>query len=173
MLISCVAPINVKQTGGALLLALFLIIVMSLLAGALMKMIDSSNESVAVEVFGQRTYLAASTGLEMMSSAVFPLDAAATASTPASPKICADAATDIGNFAICSYVGETATCNLPNTLGMNGCAISMTCQQRNISEADSADGDAVTFYRFISIATCDFGTLQTSRQLQIEAKWRD
>lgn len=62
-----------KQRGSALVIAVFVIIVMSLLGAALVKMLESSQENVAYEVIGTRAYTAAQIGVQWQLSQVFPL----------------------------------------------------------------------------------------------------
>jgi len=63
-----------KNQGSALVMAIFVIIVMSLLGAALVKIMASSQENVAFEVLGTRAYTAAQSGMQWQLSEVFPLN---------------------------------------------------------------------------------------------------
>ncbi|WP_085298412.1 hypothetical protein [Cognaticolwellia mytili] len=68
-------PLSInKNRGSALVIAIFVIIVISLLGAALVKMMASSQESLAFEVLGTRAYTAAQSGAQWQLSQVFPLN---------------------------------------------------------------------------------------------------
>lgn len=62
-----------KQKGSALVLAIFIIVVMTLLGSALVRMMTSTAETIAYEVLGARAYQAAQAGAQRKMSEVFPL----------------------------------------------------------------------------------------------------
>lgn len=78
-------PINKKMTsqrrldqrGSALVVALFVIIVMSLLGTALVNMQSTSSEAIAQEVLGTRALAAARSGMQRQLSILFPIGARA------------------------------------------------------------------------------------------------
>ncbi|MEY8215850.1 MAG: hypothetical protein RPR97_15375 [Colwellia sp.] len=63
-----------KQRGSALMLALFIIVVLTLLGGALMKVLTSSSEAIAQEVLGTRAYMAANSAMQAELAKLFPLN---------------------------------------------------------------------------------------------------
>jgi MSHA biogenesis protein MshP len=67
---------NNKQRGSALVLALFIIVIMTLLGTALVRMISSNAETIVYEVVGTRAYQAAQAGVQRKLAEVFPLSAA-------------------------------------------------------------------------------------------------
>lgn len=67
--------IGVLQTGNALLTAIFVIVVMSLLGAALVRMYFSQAESTVYEVYGAKAFQAAQVGVQMQLRAIFPLGA--------------------------------------------------------------------------------------------------
>jgi MSHA biogenesis protein MshP len=69
----CKVQGNKKQRGSALVIAIFVIIVMSLLGAALVKIMTSSQENVAYEVLGTRAYLAAQSGAQWQLAQLFPV----------------------------------------------------------------------------------------------------
>ena len=146
---------RISQQGSALVLALFVIVVMSLLAATLLRLLDSSQESVVVEVFGTRASLAANTGIERMAATIFPLDSTATSS-------------DELPVVRCSDITQPLQATLPSNadIGMTNCSYSVICDDNQFDIA----GQTVVYYRFTSVGTCNVGDWQTSRQIQVEAK---
>ena len=68
-----------KQKGSALVIAIFVIIVMSLLGSALVKMLGGSAEAIVYEVSGIRAFHAAQSGVQWRLRQIFPLNSAAVA----------------------------------------------------------------------------------------------
>lgn len=62
-----------KQKGSALVLAVFIIVVMTVLGAALARMMSSSSETIAYEVLGTRAYAAAQSGIQWKLTQLFPL----------------------------------------------------------------------------------------------------
>lgn len=146
---------NIYQQGSALVLALFVVVVMSLLSTTLIRMLDSSQESVVVEVFGTRALLAANTGIERMAAAIFPLDDTVTSSDQLPVIRCADVFPPL----------QGSLPSQPN-LGMAGCSYTVMCEDNEFDVA----GQSVVYYRFTSVGSCSVGDWQTSRQIKVEAK---
>ena len=71
--------------GSALVIAVFIIIVMSLLGATLVKILASSQQNVVYEVLGTRAYAAAQSGVQWQLSQVFPLNSAAAACASQTP----------------------------------------------------------------------------------------
>ncbi|NVK26238.1 MAG: hypothetical protein HWE10_15020 [Gammaproteobacteria bacterium] len=68
-------PLNIKyQRGSSLAIAVFMVIVMSLLITAITNTISSSSDQVVQEVLGTRALLAAESANEMTLAQIFPLD---------------------------------------------------------------------------------------------------
>ncbi|MCE2572122.1 MSHA biogenesis protein MshP [Motilimonas eburnea] len=61
------------QQGSAIVIAVFIIVVMSLLAAALTRMLQDSHQGIGYEVYGTRAYLAANAGIEQGLLKLFPL----------------------------------------------------------------------------------------------------
>ena len=72
-----------KQQGSALMLALFVIIVLTLLGGSLVKILSTSSEAIAQEVIGTRALMAANSAMQAELAVLFPLNA--TSTCPAEP----------------------------------------------------------------------------------------
>ncbi len=62
-----------NQSGSALVIAIFIIVIMTLLGSALMRMTSSSTETIAYEVIGTRALQAANAGAQKKLADVFPL----------------------------------------------------------------------------------------------------
>tara|TARA_R110000737_G_scaffold316626_1_gene327005 strand:- start:1440 stop:1925 length:486 start_codon:yes stop_codon:yes gene_type:complete len=130
------------QTGSALVIAIFAIIVMSLLGAALVNMLDSSQEGVAYEVLGTRAYTAAQSGLQWQLSEVFPLN---------SDAIACKIPTEINSL--------TPTFN--NVPGLAQCSINVTCVDFVL--------DSVRYYTITSTSECAIDGEVTSRRVAVEA----
>tara|TARA_R110000787_G_scaffold145546_1_gene259343 strand:- start:71 stop:556 length:486 start_codon:yes stop_codon:yes gene_type:complete len=131
-----------QQTGSALVIAIFAIIVMSLLGAALVNMLDSSQEGVAYEVLGTRAYTAAQSGLQWQLSEVFPLNSDAVAcKTP----------TEINSL--------TPVFN--NAPGLAQCSVNVTCADFVL--------DSVRYYTITSTSECTIDSEVTSRKVAVEA----
>ena len=134
-----------KQGGSALMMAIFIIIVMSLLGVALVNMLDSSEENVAFEVLGTRAYTAAQSGLQWQLSQIFPLNS---------------------TVALACQNQATIDLNAPTFNNVNGLS---QCTIQNITCSDYAH-QGVTYYTITSTGTCDIDNEVTSRTLQVEAR---
>jgi MSHA biogenesis protein MshP len=64
------------ERGSALIVAVFIIVIMTLLGTALVRMTNSSAETIAYEVLGARAYNAAQSGLQKKLVDIFPLEPA-------------------------------------------------------------------------------------------------
>jgi MSHA biogenesis protein MshP len=62
-----------KVLGSALILALFIIIVLTFLGTALVRVLSTSSESIAQEVIGTRALMAANSGMQAHLQKLFPL----------------------------------------------------------------------------------------------------
>jgi len=131
-----------RQQGSALVIAVFLIIVTSLLAAGLIKMLSSTADSVAYEVIGTRAFQAAQTGAQLKLAQIFPLGTA--------PVTCAVA--DLNAVPDISAID-----------GLKGCEITLTCNSDVIV-------DGVTYYRVTSTGSCTVADVITSRTIEVGAK---
>ncbi|MFT5815055.1 MAG: MSHA biogenesis protein MshP [Psychroserpens sp.] len=131
-----------QQAGSALVIAIFVIIVLSVLGAALVKMLDSSTESVAYEVLGTRAYTAAVSGLQWQLAEVFPLNG---------PAIACKLPADI----------DSATPSFNNTLGLAQCNVSVSCTD--------FERDGIRYYSITGTGTCNIDSELTSRKIAVEA----
>lgn len=144
-----------KTHGSALVIAIFIIIVMSLLGSALIKMLSSTAESVAFEVIGTRAFQTAQIGLQWSLRDRFPLNSAAL--------------TCDGALVTLTNDGDTSSATLvpPSTInqapGLKNCTISAV-------SCDDFKHDGVTYFTIKSTGQCDVGSEITSRTIEVTAR---
>ncbi|MCA1929294.1 pilus assembly PilX N-terminal domain-containing protein [Rheinheimera sp.] len=136
-----------KQRGSALVIAIFIIVVMTILVAALSKMLIGSSESVSYEVLGTRAFFAAQSGMEQGLSQLFPLSATSSYCAP------------IGVTGSEAEVTVNFTAN-----GLQGCSYTLSCDS---GRATAAVTETV-YYQLTSTGSCGTGQLQTSRTIQME-----
>ena len=141
------------QKGSALVLAIFIIVVMTVLGAALTRMMSSSAETIAYEALGTRAYMAAQSGVEWKLQQLFPLGS--------------------NSQVNCS----TAMANIPpdisTTEGLKSCQI----QVNNPADwCTQFDNDGTRYYTVVSTGQCfiegDGGDIieLTSRTIEVEAR---
>ncbi|MEW6997619.1 hypothetical protein AADZ86_07935 [Colwelliaceae bacterium BS250] len=130
-----------NQQGSVLTMAIFMIVIFSVLGLVLVRVISTASESVSYEVMGLRSYTAADSGLQWGLQQLFPLSSAVIE--------CADV-----NFN-----------NVPNlqTEGLNQCQIT------NLECTDFEDA-GTRYYTLTSTGSCSSGEVSTVRTLQIDAR---
>ena len=131
-----------SQKGSALVIAIFIIVVMSLLGAALMRMLSTGANTIAYEVLGTRAFQAAQTGQQWKLQDVFPLDGQ-----------------DPGN---CPEVPEEDPPSL-NADGLNGCVITINCSK-------TLPIQGVVYYTINSTGTCTSAGVTTSRIVEVQAR---
>lgn len=131
------------QRGSSLVIAIFIIVVLSALGAALVNMLDSSQESVAYEVLGTRAYTAAQSGLQWQLAEIFPLS-----SNGMSCKSQAD-------------INSTAPTFL-NVKGLAQCNVSVTCTD--------FERESIRYYSITSTGECTIDGEVTSRTVAVEAR---
>lgn len=145
-----------KQRGSSLILALFVIIILTLLGSVLMRIISTSSETVSQEVLGTRAYMAANSAMQAELVLLFPHNAAA--------GVC-----NANN----TYDLETAlNDDIP---GLYDCDAVTTCDNYYPIVADPT---ATQYYRLTSTGECGSGTMdanskvivKSSRTIQVEAR---
>ncbi len=130
-----------KQRGSALVLSLFIMVVMTLLGTALVRMISSNAETIAFEVIGTKAYQAAQAGAQRKLSEVFPL------------------LPDSSQCSLDSRYNEFSA-----VTGLENCeAIDVDC------EVD-ATVDGVNYYTITSTGQCTVAEIFTSRTIEIKAR---
>lgn len=130
-----------KQNGSALVIAIFIIVVMTLLGSALVKMSSSNAETIAYEVIGTRAYQAAQAGAQRKLSEVFPL---------------------LPSVGACEVNSEPW--DFSTVKGLEG------CEAVNVSCIPGPTVDGVTYYTVTSTGQCSIAGVFTSRQIEIKAR---
>jgi MSHA biogenesis protein MshP len=128
-----------RQRGSALIIAVFIIVVMLLLALGLARLLRSSSEAVVYEVQGTRTLFAAQSALQLALTQLFPLNSSAAGC----------AALTVNH----SFSGTA----------LASCTATISCKAYTGSEP----GD-VTLFQLGSTANCAAGAFSTQRTVQIE-----
>jgi MSHA biogenesis protein MshP len=144
---------KIQQKGSALLMALFIIIVLTLLGGALMRVLSTGSESIAQEVLGTRAYSAANSAIQSELQKLFPLNGAAS--------VCN------GTF---NYNFSSSGANID---GLYHCEATTSCDAYATHPVDGSQ-----FYRLTSTGKCgssalssqSLDTVVSSRTIQIEAR---
>ena len=132
-----------KQSGSALVVAIFIIIVISLLGAALVSILDSSQESVAYEVLGTRAFTAAQSGVQWQLGQIFP----------------AGLASDAVNG--CSGAAPPVISNID---GLENCVIF------NPVACSEFTHDNVRYFTVTSTGECTIDGEITSRTVEVEAR---
>ncbi|WP_035478118.1 pilus assembly PilX family protein [Aliagarivorans taiwanensis] len=139
-------PISPKhQQGSALTIAIFVIVVMALLAVGLLQMIDDGSRNASWEVLGTRADLAANSALERSLAELFPLNVGT--------DDCAAVTTDI------SYAGA----------GLEGCSAIVECSPLGEGDGEVAElGQRV--FDLLATGICGSGEVQVERKIAIQAR---
>lgn len=128
--------------GSALVIAIFVVIVMSLLGAALVKMMESSQEGVVYEVLGTRAFAAAQTGVQWQLGELFPIDSPART---------------------CSDVSQIPP-PIDQINGFKGCRIVSPIECSDFSH------QGIIYYTVTSTGQCDLDGESTSRVIEVEAR---
>ena len=125
-----------------LIIAIFIIVVISLLVTSLVSLQRDSAQSTTYEVYAARAYLAAYSASEIALAQLFPLNAS-------------DSTT-------CAAV-TTAPALANVNAGFHGCTANVVCS------STPASIGFVTRYKIISTATCQNSQIITRRQITVKA----
>ncbi|PKI13149.1 hypothetical protein [Colwellia sp. 12G3] len=150
-------PFIVKQQGSSLILALFVIIILTLLGSILMRMISTSSETVSQEVLGTRAYMAANSAMQAELQLLFPLNVTSSTSC--------DIAFIDKDYDLQTSLNE----DIP---GLYDCTASTSCEKYHTGL------DGTNYYRISSTGQCGSGTMEasskvlvkSSRTIQVEAR---
>ena len=132
------------QKGSALVMAIFVIVIMTILGSALMRMMSATSESVAYEVLGTRAFQAAQVGLQWELQQLFPLGTGASA--------CQNQATINAGIPDLSAIDGLINCRIA----------ALTCE-------DFLDG-SIRYYQVTSTGQCDINGEVTSRTIEVQAR---
>lgn len=130
-----------SQRGSSLVIAIFIIVVMSLLGATLLEMMTNNEEDYAYEVLGTRAYNTAQIGVQWKLQRIFPLN------EDANPNMCAD---------------PTLPPTLNDVQGLNQCSITVLCT--------TFKHDDVNYFTVKSTGQCNINGETTSRMVEVQAK---
>lgn len=128
------------QSGVSLVLAIFIIVVLSLLAAAMLRTMSAGTENVAREVLSTRAFLSAESGAQMRLNELFMGGVACTASCAAP--------------AVRNYGGTTAWLN---------CSAQVSCCRYNPGTGDN-------YYKLESIGRCGPASDPAVRVVDVRAR---
>nr|WP_168711009.1 type II secretory pathway component [Ningiella ruwaisensis] len=134
---------NKNQSGSMIVMALFVLVVLTLLAGTMITLISGSNRAVISEVYGLRAQQAAHAGIESLIANSFPAGA--------SSQSC--------------NTNITITASFSNINGFKNCSFSASCRSQEIS----FNSETHRYYRYSSTGLCDTGAGIVSRTLYVDA----
>lgn len=138
---------RVEQSGSALVIAIFALVIMTLIGSALIRMQSSSAETVVYEVIGTRAYAAAQSGIQWQLTEIFPLNTTTTTQCNRDSS---------GNI-------EINAPTVSGVKGLEGCHLEVNCD-------DSISHDNVQYYTITSTGSCSVAGIVTSRTIEIEAR---
>lgn len=127
---------NAAARGSAIMVALFVIVIVGLLAAALSRLLLDSSEKVTVEVLGVRALMAAQSGLEQGFYQLYP-NGIWQAEQP-----------DAAGHAACARVSASL---LSDNVGGSSCSVTIGCAPLTVSSG------ALTSYRLTSTGLCHGG----------------
>ncbi|RUO19427.1 hypothetical protein [Aliidiomarina haloalkalitolerans] len=137
-----------SQHGGALPIAIFIIVVMSLLGLTMMRILADVSSATVAEVFGTRAEAAASSGLEIALTNIFPLN-------------------DDVNLTYCTVRGTSPAITHQydfNVTGLLNCSAIIECNYFDIPDPYRGYN-----FRIESIGSCEAGNQTYSRRILLEA----
>lgn len=129
--------------GSMIVLALFVILILSFLGLSMVSLLSASNQSVIYEVMGARAKMAAQSGLDRLVSTAFPLSA---------------------SIATCSTT-ITSGSAFSGGDGLENCSYQATCTTTPVTK----DGATYNYYRFESIGLCQAHDVWVSRTFEVDA----
>ena len=152
----CPNQISVKrQRGSALVMAVFIIVVMSILAIGISKTISSSTDQTANEVLGTRALMAAESGNELVLAQLFPVTGGGGSCTASQQMYFS-----VAGLLSCNV---QATCSNNTSGGTDYYQIVSTgvCKQALVGNNSSKQAQDLT---------CSADQICVSRTLEVEAK---
>lgn len=147
------SSIKKANTGSALVIAVFVIVVMSLLGLSLVRMLQTSANAVAYEVLGTRAYQSAQVGLQFALSERFPL-------APSSTTHCDGSAVTAVSPDTNSNITAPNFASVPGLLNCR--VITLTCSDIRVNNT--------IYYTIESTGECVSADVVTTRTLQVTAK---
>ncbi|MCD9511296.1 pilus assembly PilX N-terminal domain-containing protein [Photobacterium phosphoreum] len=133
-----------SQTGSALVVAIFIITVMSMMAAAMIKINASQTVTTTQEILGTRAWFAAHSGIEISLNKLFPIG-------------------DPNQMLTCDVISH----QIP-LVDFDGCKVSVECDE--FVANDDAAVDAKRRIQLRSTGRCGSGQYQVARQQQVWVK---
>lgn len=133
-----------RQAGFSMPIAVFVLVIMALLAAAIVQISSRNNLSSAQEVLSTRAFYAAESGASWAMSQLF-FNSAGSATKAFSDTTCASPVN-----------GQTLNFTVP---GLAGCSAVLACTAETI--------DAIGYYRVTSTGACGAGQVQATRVVQV------
>lgn len=137
--------LSYKQQGSMLVIALFIIVVMSLLVGSMSKLLQSSSETISLEVLGTRAFFAAQTGMESAVALIYPLDIQ-----------------DV-NDSVAACTSPIFATTFSQAQGLLNCNVTVSCSSR-----ESTIEAGVYHFWLSSTGSCGGGETTTLRTIEME-----
>jgi len=137
-----------RQQGSAIVIAIFIIVIISVLGAALASLQRDSAQSTSYEVYAARAYLSAYSAGEIALSTLFPLG---------------ETEVDEVN---CSTVDTPATLDSDDA-GFHGCSATFRCEI--LAPTTVNIDNLATRYQIVSTAVCENAQITTRREITIEA----
>lgn len=133
-----------KQQGVSLVLAIFILVVLSLLGAAMIKILSAGADTVAREVISTRAFLAAESGAQRQLNAIFTPGAAT-------------------NLAACADAANTPRTNTYTLGGLLTCAdASVVCEYQLV--------DGINYFTVASTGRCGPVGDQAVRIVEVQAR---
>ncbi|WP_417665864.1 hypothetical protein [Pseudidiomarina sp.] len=138
------------QRGAALAVAVFIIVVMSLIGTAMVRILGDSSSATVSEVYGARAQAAARTGAELFLVELFPHDA------PVNSSLCA-----------VRTAAPPAVARAEQVFSINGltnCSTTVYCDKAVLSNPYSGE-----HFRIVAEGICAVGDMTYSKEIMLEA----
>ncbi|MDN7129433.1 pilus assembly PilX family protein [Pseudidiomarina terrestris] len=137
-----------RQQGAALAIALFVLLVMSLVGLTLVRSLNDTADAVASDVLGGRAQLAASSGVQAIMVELYPLNMGF------DPSVCP------ARVASEPPVVRSYSFTAP---GLSQCTAQVRCNQLDLTSPYSG-----THIRIIAEGSCDGGAMMYSKRILVE-----
>ena len=139
-----------QQRGAALAVAVFIIVVMSLIGMAMVRILGDSSSATVSEVYGARAQAAARTGAELFLVELFPHNA------PVNSALCTD------RSAAPPALARTEQAFSIN--GLTNCSTTVYCDKATLSTPYSG-----VHFRIVAEGNCEVGDMTYSKEIMLEA----
>ena len=132
-----------KQKGNMIMMSLFLIIVVSLLAAMLIRIVSASSNSTIYQIYGLRAQQAAQAGVQNLLQYSFPAD---------------------GSLQVCNQTISSPAA-LSSSSGLSSCLFSAVCETQSIQFANVD----YLYFKYSSTGSCQVGDSIVSRTVSVDA----